>query len=171
MRATSNSDEQVLIGEHREPLWPKKLIGSISHSGQTSIAAVKPKQTPKSGFGIDMQSIIDSETQAKISPTIISRDEYVLIKKRVNKLSETMLFTLVFSAKESFFKALFNKVGEYFNFGVVSVVNIDILKQQLTLKIIDTLNNQLPQHFEIDVPFAILESNVPKVITVCNWEL
>lgn len=168
---TSQTNHQVLIGEHREPIWPIGLTGSISHSQQTSIAAIKRTLTSQSGLGIDIQSLIDAQTQTQISPTIISNDESVLIKNSVTRLSESLLFTLVFSAKESFFKALFNTVHEYFDFDVVTLINIDEQAQQITLRVQDTLGGKLPQHFEVDVPFAILDTELPQVITVCNWEL
>jgi len=171
LSALTDSVQQIFIGKRRQPIWPTGITGSISHSGYLSIAAIKQTINLRSGLGIDIQSIIDVETQANIASTIITSDENILIKNSADKLSESILFTLVFSAKESFFKALFNTVGEYFNFDVVSVVKIDESQQQMRLKVLKTLGNKLPYRFEVDVSFTVLNSTVSQVITVCSWEL
>ena len=121
----SPANNQVLTGKHREPIWPKSVVGSISHSQQTSIAAVSKQHQTKIGLGVDVQSIIDAETRAKIAPSILTLHDEVFIKQGADCLSAPVLFTLIYSAKESFFKALFNTVGEYFDFDAVSIINID----------------------------------------------
>ena len=169
--ASHTVDRHVAVGQSREPVWPAGLAGSISHDQQLSIARVKQPQKPHSGLGIDIQSAIEAKTQALIFSTIVTQDEKPLFKKSPHEVFGGMLFTLIFSAKESFFKALFGTVGGYFDFDAVCVVKIDYSSQQLTLKALKTLDANLPLHFEAEVSFALLGNTPPQIITSCSWEL
>ena len=120
-------NKQIAIGHSREPIWPENIIGSISHSGKTSIACVREQAKTFAGLGIDIQETIVPELQSQISSSILTDKDKRLFKQKFSKLTDSVLFTLIFSAKESFFKAAFNSVGEYFEFTDVSIVNLDLI--------------------------------------------
>ena len=162
-------DTQIGIGDHREPIWPSGYIGSISHSGQISIACVEQRQTARSSIGIDLQNNIDEAMQEKISSTILTDKDHFTVKKGVANLSESQLFTLIFSAKESVFKALFDDVGEYFDFKAVSVEKIDCSSQQITLKTTTQLSEDIPKGTEIRTTFVEMNTITPQIITMCHW--
>ena len=48
-------------------------------------------------------------------------------------MSKKQLMTLIFSAKECFFKAVFHQVKEYFDFKVVSIISLNEQTGQLIL--------------------------------------
>jgi 4'-phosphopantetheinyl transferase EntD len=164
-------ENQVSIGHSREPIWPENIIGSISHTGQTSIACVAEQTKTSAGLGIDIQETIAPELQSQISSTVLTHKDSLLFKQCFSNLKESVLFTLIFSAKESFFKAAFNSVGEYFEFTDVSIVNLDLERQQLTLKTNKHLSKSLPAGFETNISYISLESSTTQVITACYWEL
>ena len=166
-----DSGKQILIGRYREPLWPSNIIGSLSHSNQYSIATVKPKASNKSGIGLDIQSLIDTDTQNAISSSILTQQDSVLLNKAIEDLPKSLLFTIIFSAKESFFKAVFNIVGDYFGFDAVTVVAVDMDSSCLTLKTETNLGLLMPKGFALNVAFTTLNLPDTQIITLCDWEL
>ena len=97
----------VLRDSSRQPIWPGGLIGSISHTDQVAVAAVTYPSRFES-VGIDLHSLGD--------PRLIEHSENLLA--RICHESETSWINsqpqlrtqrtaLVFSAKESIFKALY----------------------------------------------------------------
>lgn len=163
------SAEQVPIGKHREPIWPSSLIGSISHSEPYSIAAVQPQTDTFSGLGLDIQSLVASDTQHQISATILTKQDESLLTQGFSNLSESQLFTIIFSAKESFFKAVFNTVGDYFDFDAVSAV--DINSSKLTLKTEKSLGKVIPEGLSVTVAFVVCNLPDTRIISLCDWEL
>jgi enterobactin synthetase component D len=109
-------------GEHREPLWPKGIAGSISHSNEFAVACVS-RSSRISGVGIDLEEVVDSDTMHKIQRMILTDRDRELIANL--EMSEVHYFSMVFSLKESFFKAAFSQVGSYFDFDAISMVAVD----------------------------------------------
>lgn len=93
----------VLRGEHDEPLWPQGLIGTISHSYNWAVSAVA-KQKDCFALGIDIE-YIDQNVAAQLADHISTPEE----KNWLNEISllRYLRFYLLFSAKESIFKALY----------------------------------------------------------------
>ena len=131
---------QVDVGLHRNPLWPASLVGSISHSNSYAIA-VLGLATDWCGLGVDIEKEISRETMLNIQDQILSEDELRYIAQHPELLAQ--LFTICFSVKESFFKAVYPSVGRYFGFDVVSVRSIDIGKQHILLQLNETLTENL----------------------------
>ncbi len=165
------SEHQVGIGDSREPIWPEGSLGSISHAGKASITCIKKQPKNPAGLGIDIQETIACDLRKQISSTVLSHKETLLFKQGFRGISEPEIFTLLFSAKESFFKAAFNSVGEYFDFTDVSIVALDVTKQQITLRTNKRLSDDLPEAFENKISYIVLKTPTPRVITACYWEL
>ncbi|HEY3590530.1 MAG TPA: enterobactin synthase subunit EntD [Buttiauxella sp.] len=147
------------IGLHREPCWPPGFTGSITHSGNVALATVitdNPLQ--RTGLGIDFEEIITPQVAEDIYGGIIDCAEKELIG--TSSFPFNYALTLVFSAKESLFKALFRHVGRYFDFSAVSITEID--GQLLTL----TLNHSLGPYQKGDTFIAIWKGDARQLITL-----
>lgn len=147
------------IGLHREPCWPPGFTGSITHSGNVALAAVIiDDPTQRSGMGIDYETIITPEIAQEIYGGIIESAE----KERIEAAPFPFHYalTLVFSAKESLFKALFRHVGRYFDFSAVSLTEID--SQQLSL----TLNESLGPFQKGETFTALWKGDARQLITL-----
>lgn len=118
----------IPIQKDRSPKWPKGITGSISHTKDIVIAAVS-KQLK--GIGIDAETLISVERYHNISRMIISAEEETLIKENLD-----LYPTLVFSAKESLYKAVYPLCLQYFGFLEASIM--DIQKNTFTLKLHST---------------------------------
>lgn len=88
----------------RAPVWPPGVAGSISHSDGWAIAAVS---LTHSAIGVDCETIMTDALAHKLHNEIISDAEALFCP-------DTMPFanflTIVFSAKEAVYKALYGKL-------------------------------------------------------------
>ncbi len=98
----------------RAPVWPAGFVGSISHCGQTVGAAVARVEDHLSvGF--------DIETTNAVKPDLF---EEILSDHDIRALGNTLdssTATLIFSCKESVYKAVHPLVNEEFDFGDVTI--------------------------------------------------
>ena len=117
---------QIGIGASREPIWPAGVIGSITHSRTLAAAAVLPSARGR-GIGIDLEECADNDTGAleAIAHTVLLPSELAYLRSQRGSLSEAHLFKLAFSAKESFYKAVFGVVGRFIDFSAIAIDAID----------------------------------------------
>ena len=135
----------VAIGRAREPLWPEGMEGSISHSqlaGQgVALCGVRPAQ---GGMGLDLEAWLGDEQGRQLWPGIVDEDECGRLEAGAGAvgLDRAQGLTLVFSAKESLFKALHPRVGRYFDF--LDARWLGMTAQSLTLELKVPLTPTLP---------------------------
>lgn len=108
----------VLRGDFDEPLWPKGVVGSISHSGEFAICVVS-KSSFISGIGIDIECATN-KIDPRIAKRICTGSEIEKLpqseKERVEKLLK------IFSAKEAYYKAVFPRLRKFLGFRDVELV-------------------------------------------------
>ncbi len=146
------------IGNHREPLWPKGLVGSISHDNNVSIAASQQTHVC-GGVGIDLQSLFDSNECNKSFPHILSTSDHQLFKRGLTGFTNEQLITLIFSAKECFFKAIFNQVGDFFDFNVVSIQSINSRLKTISITNDRQLSDNLGKGQDYTIDYKWINKN------------
>ena len=109
---TLQISQEVPVAEDRSPIWPSGVVGSISHS-DLSVWAVVARATQLRSVGIDTESI-DRAGKIDVQSTIASDEEWKLVD-RLGFDAATSL-SLVFSAKESFYKCWYPLTNCYFDF-------------------------------------------------------
>lgn len=142
----------------RTPDWPNGIVGSITHT-DTIAAACVGKSYLYNNIGIDIEKIMDIETCESIIDVILTLNEF----ENINYLNKTRisyegLVTLIFSAKETLFKALYPNIGYVFGFEMAKVVSInhDTISFCLDLKLkIDKVESNI-----IDVKYFFSNSHV-----------
>lgn len=134
----------VAVGNHREPRWPEGFLGSITHSGSYAAAIACPARDIV-GIGIDVESVIKPEARQAMMDMVVNADEIAYLRGRAGEVGFDSLLTLVFSAKESFFKAAFPQVQAYFDFDAVQVAEIDLQRRRMRLRCAQTLSHGLRQ--------------------------
>jgi enterobactin synthetase component D len=135
----SNSETQILIQPDRSPLWPKGIVGSISHSRNQAIAVVGNADSYL-GLGIDCESLLTDAAAREIADLVLQPLERELLLNRHVELG--FLVTLAFSAKESLFKALSSSVSNINSFHDFVIHNIS--DENLTLLPSKRLNGNWP---------------------------
>jgi len=99
------STQPIGKGRNGEPLWPEGLVGSITHSGNTALAAVGWR-TDTDGVGIDLESLPGRVTQ-DISRRVCTPEERAWVTETGEALCARLRVRMLFSAKESVYKAFF----------------------------------------------------------------
>ncbi|WNO11145.1 4'-phosphopantetheinyl transferase [Teredinibacter sp. KSP-S5-2] len=101
------------VGNRRAPIWPEGVIGSITHTVKMA-SAVVAKSAQCKGIGIDIEHWVEEETYHNINSHILTDAEHALMNS--SSFSKEQILTLIFSAKEALFKALYPSVKVYFDF-------------------------------------------------------
>ncbi|MGQ4695095.1 enterobactin synthase subunit EntD [Enterobacter asburiae] len=109
------------IGPSGEPLWPDGMSGSITHSGTQAMAVVIRER--QALIGIDCEGILPENEAREIKDGIIDAQEEPVLSH--SGYPFPLALTLVFSAKESLFKALFPRLQAYMGFDSARVTKLD----------------------------------------------
>jgi len=149
-------DYQISIGKHREPIWPDTVVGAISHSSRLAICVTTQCESAI-GVGVDVEKFLDCETAKKIQNQFASEPEISLIDSI--EFSKSKLLTILFSVKESFFKAAYPSVNRYFGFDAVSLIEIDLANQSLMLGLNQHLATRLQKGMVVPADFRFLNEN------------
>jgi enterobactin synthetase component D len=133
----------VPIGKSRAPVWPDGWLGSITHVDGIAMCCLCRK-ADVALLGIDLEYWMEEGVAHDIAPTIVDARERELLAA---PWSFSRGLSLVFSAKESFFKAAFPHVGRYFDFHAVRIVRIDHAARRFDLQVVEPLApGLLPGH-------------------------
>ena len=97
----------------REPLWPEGISGAITHSGNWAAAAAG-KTSEVSGIGIDLEDL-ERQVDSRISRHVCIPEEQKWLQECGEDFLEQNL-KIIFSAKESIFKAFFPYTRTYLHF-------------------------------------------------------
>lgn len=155
--------KQVAIGSMREPLWPKYIAGSIAHS-KTIAAAVAVPLTHWHAVGIDVEEFVDIATLDILRGSVLSAQEWSYLCVAAVPAELKVLVTLVFSAKESFFKATCGMLKRYFDFDVLEFVGINWVTQVISFRVTQSLGVQWRLGDDCQIGFQLLDKN--HVLTV-----
>lgn len=99
------------MGEDRAPIWPEGVVGAISHSRDRAIA-LAGSNSRFCGIGIDIEKLLTGEEARDIAPQALTANE----RHKLGKDIDPFMTGLIFSAKESLFKALYPTVKRLFFF-------------------------------------------------------
>jgi 4'-phosphopantetheinyl transferase EntD len=98
--------------QDRSPVWPNGVVGSLSHAGALSVAAVARREAIF-GIGIDIERI--GRVREKLWPMVFVSGEVEAIESRPPTERAT-LASILFSAKEAYFKFEYPVWGEWLDF-------------------------------------------------------
>lgn len=116
------TDFSLRNGPDRAPLWPSGIVGSITHTGAAPggyCAVVVGRSTDLAALGVD------AEQWNRLTPAIWSRvltsTELAWVDGHRTDEARQISATVIFSAKESFYKAQYPSSGRFLNFHDVEV--------------------------------------------------
>ena len=148
--------------ENRAPIWPQGTLGSISHSLNTAKSIVTKNQHYRF-IGVDIEHWISpSDANLLVDNIVINDTEYTPLLKL---MPFNQALTLIFSAKESLFKAIFKEVGHYFDFKAAKVSAIDFTQQQLTLTLTQHLSERMVSGRIFTCQFTQDDESVTTLVT------
>jgi len=152
------------IGADRAPHWPAGVVGSITHSGDLAAALVAGAERWR-GIGQDAEALLGQARAERLAPQILSPAErHWLDTLSAERRGEFV--TLTFSLKESLFKALFPLIGVRFYFQAAELTDWDTERQQATLRLRTTLNDEWPAGRTLTGHYAILEHYLLSMVAI-----
>lgn len=166
MQAMAFAPAEVPIGAARQPVWPAGIVGSISHARSTAAATVLDGRR-HGGIGIDIEHVAAPDQQTALLETVVSEAEWVFLQGIAPALPVAWLLTIVFSAKESLFKAAFQSVGRYFDFGAAAVTALDVDRGTVELTLQEDLCRDFAAGQECRVGFEFIRDGM--VLTGFDW--
>jgi 4'-phosphopantetheinyl transferase EntD len=151
-------DFPVLSGANREPLWPPGVLGSITHC-QGYCAAAAARVGGIRGLGID------AEVNARLPDGVV---DLVFTPRERRSLAEApglSLPALVFSAKESVYKAWFPIAGCWLGYQDAEI-DFDIAASRFNVRLLPSAPlDDLPARLAFAGRFAASEAHVFTVVT------
>lgn len=155
---------QILaVGSHRQPLWPTGVIGSISHTRRLALAIVAKSSDSLCGLGIDVEAVLSPQQVEEVTGGVIIREESGLLTQGILRREE--MLTLIFSAKESLFKTLFPRVGDYFDFSAAYMSAISVPTQRFTLTLVHDLSLEFRAGMTFSGQWCYLEGDILTLVS------
>jgi enterobactin synthetase component D len=151
----------IATGPTGEPIWPPGWVGSISHSQTHVSAAVTPLAVYR-GLGLDNETPMAEKTLKAVKDKISTPTER---QEQPNTLSEAVYYTLLFSAKESLYKALYPTVQRFFDFQAAELHQTAPGQFEIALR--ESLHPELPagQGFPVYCQLA-----AEQIFTAVLWQ-
>lgn len=131
----------VLRGAGREPLWPEGIVGSITHCGSCAIAVVGKREHVKA-LGIDLENV-ERVSHEEIARFICDETERRWVFGGENG---RLRLAMLFSAKESIYKALYPLEQRFFDFHAVTLTWLPERGQ-----FVGTLSSEFRERYPIEV--------------------
>jgi 4'-phosphopantetheinyl transferase EntD len=122
-RRMTKVKEPLLKGPNGEALWPPTVIGSISHK-DGHVIAVKVSMDTHNSIGVDLEKV--SKVSDQIEAKICNEDESAIVDRvaALGRMPRKDVLALIFSFKESIFKAHFPIGQMHFGFHDVTITEI-----------------------------------------------
>lgn len=162
LEALSSPILQVGSGEDRAPIWPEGVLGSISHSKGVAMAMATSTQEC-AGIGVDLEHFMSAKQEQELQTHILGELDKPMFEKLAAQLQCPL--TLVFSAKESIFKALYPSVKRFFGFEAAALIAFDV--EKLHFRITQPLSDLVPVGTEVTVFYQLFEG---WLLTECEFK-
>lgn len=150
-----------LITDYRAPAWPPSFCGAISHDRDLASAAVIKIHHGR--VGIDIESLAPKIALDTISQRIASASEIGILVTTSDLLLDAILL-LLFSAKESAYKAFPREHQQHLDFHSFELRDIDPHLQRFTFSLTHRLNHKYEAGFSFKGWYEFLENRVLTVV-------
>lgn len=142
-------------GKNGEPLWPENYNGSISHNKKYSAIIIADKNWI---IGIDIESILSNMSTNSIINIIFNQNEKNIISTYCS--SQINFFvTIIFSAKETLYKAFYKEEYENFSIRVFEFIKFSY-NNTLIFKLTNNTPEDLYHYKDIMVNYSIFNEEV-----------
>ncbi|WP_445116228.1 4'-phosphopantetheinyl transferase family protein [Acinetobacter sp. WZC-1] len=132
--------EPITCLQCRLPLWPAPLLGSISHSKDQLLVAVSDTGHC---LGVDIEHWVDGTFARDSAGLILTESELQLWHAgAISGLSFSQYVTLLFSMKESLYKAVYPVAQHYIDFLEAALVDIHLQQQKAKLCFCDAVQQR-----------------------------
>lgn len=112
--------EFPLPAQDRLPVWPSGVLGSISHCASVAVAMAAPASRFHA-LGIDVETLIDADVAQNIRRSVGRDYELDCLEQIIPCFARSL--TLLFSAKETLYKALYPFSRQYKDFHAAEIIS------------------------------------------------
>jgi enterobactin synthetase component D len=166
------SDGFVGRNDDGSPAFPAGTVGSISHAQGVAVAAAASSAAIAS-IGIDVEGVVELERSRTLRRLILDEAELALVSGVLGGEREALAFSLVFSAKESFYKCLYPLTREFLEFSDVRAVSVTRGEGghgEIALRLERDLASPFAAGFELSVHFFADEARVATTALLAKGE-
>lgn len=150
-------------GEDRAPQWPQNCVGSITHSHGWA-AAVVGARSNYAGLGLDMELTMQDVRARKLAHQILTEHEQDRFAREMADTPGEFL-TLVFSLKESLFKALYPLTRKRFYFEHAEILDWQP-SGHAQLRLLIDLSDDWRAHQELGAQFVNRNGRILSLVAV-----
>jgi len=163
--------------EGRLPAWPPGFVGSITHKGGYVSAAVARDRVLR-GLGIDSERQMSDIDALKLRESIATARERELLRELAEADASRghaaagpgLLYTILFSSKESLFKALFPGVRVFFGFMDAELVSLSPARDggvpSARMRLLRSLSAEFQSGWECEARYEVAGGWVHSAIEV-----
>lgn len=162
--ASGIAETDVGSNEQRAPVFPAAVVGSISHTNSLAIAAVMPAHR-WNGLGLDVERCMTETELAETSGIFLCAEEKKILRSAV--LPYAIAATVVFSAKESFYKAVSRHCGRILEFSALRLCAIDLPNARLHFIVTEHVCAQWPAQQSLSIDYLLIDTTT--VCTIFLW--
>lgn len=145
LKELTQQNYQIPIGDNRAPQWPDGISGSITHTETYALAAVSYFSDHQT-IGVDLEPWISPRLAKELAPRITDTYEQALLEQCELEFHQGI--TLIFSAKESLYKALYPQAKQFFGFEDARVDWIDPNGGQFRITLLKSLSATYPEGWQ-----------------------
>lgn len=144
----------------RSPRWPDGLQASLSHTdGAVALAATRQPRC----VGVDIESVMSLRTAEETAALLMSSDEKAQL--RALRLPFSLAATLLFSLKESLYKALWPQLHQPMDFHQASLLEADIAAGRAVLALNQTFSTTFAAGTRLEAEFQLEADRVLTLLT------
>ncbi|PCJ16735.1 MAG: hypothetical protein COB02_15295 [Candidatus Cloacimonadota bacterium] len=154
---------QLIKNEDGTSNWPTGFCGSITHTKDYACAVIAQSNKILS-IGIDCEYKIKDKTFQRVKKSIASDSEINIVNKFTQ--DEQLALTLIFSAKESVYKAVFPLVKTFFYFEAfqIDTINQNYIEGFLT----KDLNQNFSMGKKVKIQYKITNQRVNTLVLITS---
>lgn len=144
----------------RSPCWPAGVQASLSHSGGVVVVAATRQPW---AVGVDVEQVMPETTAQETAELLMSEQEQELL--RTLPISFSAAATLLFSLKESLYKALWPQLHQPMDFLDAALVSADFAQQRATLQLTQDFGGRFTSGTLLEAGFMWRDTQVITLIT------
>lgn len=147
--------EYPLPVKDRLPVWPSGVVGSISHCASMAVA-MTAQACRFHALGIDVETMIAPSTAGEIQHSVGCDGELTCLARTIPCHAEAL--TLLFSAKEALYKALYPLVRRFKDFHAAEIVDCEA--KSLVLRLTQDWSDEWRSGACVKVQYVWLDDEV-----------
>lgn len=153
----NRQSEHIATGLSGEPIWPEGVRGSVSHSGSCAVACA----TSEANFlsvGLDVQPPASWSAKRALLNIAAMRSDFERLNMSLISAYQSLLPELLFSARESFFKAFFPVTRQWISYHAVSLRSLDWEAGKIYVSVTQNLGAPFKKDTIWEIEFGRLEN-------------